>query len=116
MVEDDDLSIITMKRIFRKEFEISTCDSAEGFYEKFFDKNFDVIIMDISLKGELDGLELMKEIRASKLHNSTPLICLTAHSGSDMQHNAMEAGCDIFLTKPVSNTKFKDAVITLVKS
>jgi len=63
LVEDDDLSTKVMGRIFRNDFEIFNCDSANEFYEKHNNTNFDIIIMDVSLNGTKNGLELIKEIK-----------------------------------------------------
>jgi len=48
IVEDDDLTIKLMRRIFRTDFEVSICDSAEEFYEKYSKNIFNIIIVDIS--------------------------------------------------------------------
>ena len=116
IVEDDDLSIKVMRRIFRADFEIFICDSAEEYYEKHSNNNFDIIIMDISLKGTRNGFDLIKEIKASPLFTGTPILCLTAHAQTKMRRTAIESGSDLFITKPVSNIVLKEAVEFLLKS
>lgn len=115
VVEDDILSQDVMKRIFKKEFEIDVCDSAEEYYEKFANNVYSIIIMDVSLKGSKHGLELVKEMKMSELNQKTPIICLTAHTQSTMRQNALDAGCDMFMNKPVANSIIKEAVASLVK-
>ena len=114
IVEDDDLSIMVMRRIFRDDFEIFICDSAEEFYEKYINNSFDIIIMDVSLKGTKNGLELTKEIKELSSYAGIPIICFTAHAQANMRKNALESGADLFITKPVSNSILKEAVATLV--
>ena len=116
IVEDDDLTIDLMRRIFRNDFEILICDSIEEFYDKYSNKNVDIIIMDISLKGDKNGLDLIKEIKASLSYTGTPILCLTAHAQPKMRETAIESGADLFITKPVSNKVLKEAVIFLLKS
>jgi len=116
IVEDDDLSIKVMRRIFRADFEIFICDSSEEYYEKHSNNNFDIIIMDISLKGTRNGFDLIKEIKASPLFTGTPILCLTAHAQTKMRRTAIESGSDLFITKPVSNIVLKEAVEFLLKS
>ncbi|MHB9041166.1 MAG: response regulator, partial [Melioribacteraceae bacterium] len=110
VVEDDDLSVKVMKRIFRSEFEIFFCESSEEFYEKFSNNDFDIIIMDISLKGTKNGLELTKEIKKVPKFNNTPILCLTAHAQPKMRQTAIESGSDLFITKPVQNKVLREAV------
>ena len=116
IVEDDDLTIRVMKRIFRDDFEIFICDSAEEFYEKCSNNNFDIIIMDISLKGTKNGLELIKEIKFLPQFIKTPIICFTAHAQRKTKQLAIESGSDLFITKPVSNNVLKETVEFLLKS
>ena len=116
IVEDDDLTIDLMRRIFRNDFEILICDSIEEFYDKYSNKNVDIIIMDISLKGTKTGLELIKEIKKVPSYTGTPILCLTAHAQTRIRLKAIESGSDYFITKPVSNKDLRDAVEFLLKS
>ena len=116
IVEDDDLSIKVMRRIFRADFEIFICDSSEEYYEKHSNNNFDIIIMDISLKGTKNGFALIKEIKEVPSFTGTPILCLTAHAQTKMRQTAIESGSDLFITKPVSNKVLKEAVEFLLKS
>lgn len=116
VVEDDDLSIKVMRRIFQPDFEMIICESAEEFYEKYSNNNLDIIIMDISLKSNKSGLDLIKEIKHMPRFVKTPIICLTAHAQVKMRQTAIESGSDLFITKPVTNKALKDAVASLLKS
>ena len=115
VVEDDDLSQKVMRRIFDKDFEVYLCESADEFYDKYSDSNYDIIIMDISLKGNKHGLDLIKEIKQVPMHAQTPIICLTAHAQMKTRKTAIECGSDLFLTKPVTNKVLKDAVAFLLR-
>jgi DNA-binding response OmpR family regulator len=116
LIEDDNLSVNVMRRIFKDEFEMSVCDSSEEYYEKYSNNNFDIIIMDISLKGSKNGLELIKEIKEDLSYNGAPVLCLTAHAQTKMRITALESGSDLFMTKPVNTKTLKEAVEFILKS
>ena len=116
IVDDDNLTIKLIRRIFRNDFEILFCDSVEEYYEKYSNSNFDVIIMDISLKGNMNGLDLIKEIKTSPSYTGTPILCLTAHAQTKVRETALESGADLFITKPVSIKVLREAVEFLLKS
>lgn len=116
LLEDDNLSIKLMKRIFRDDFEIFSCISAEEYYEKYRGNDFDIIIMDISLKGSKNGLELIKEIKEDPSYNCAPVLCLTAHAQTKVRLTALESGSDLFITKPVNTKMLKEAVEFILKS
>jgi len=116
VVEDDLLSQKVMRRIFKNDFEIDMCESVEEYYEKYSKTNYDIIIMDVALKGTKNGLELIKEIKAVPSYTGTPILCLTAHAQIKMRQTAMESGTDLFITKPVATKVLKEAVAFLIKS
>ena len=115
IIEDDYLSQKVMKLIFQNDYEMDYCESAKEYYEKFANTEYGIIIMDISIKGDKNGLELIKEIKAAPGYSGTPILCLTAHAQSYMLQTAIESGSDLCITKPVNNNILKDAVRSLIK-
>ena len=102
LIVEDDIENQKFLNIFlRKIFEIEICDSAESFYGKLREKKFDIILMDISLRGTKDGLQLTREIRSDTRYSNIPIVILTAHAYQKDKDNAYNAGVDIFITKPV---------------
>lgn len=116
IAEDDDLSQNLMKRVFRTDLDVSICDSSKEYYEKYSHRIFDIIIMDVSIKGTKNGLELTKEIKSVPSYSGTPIICLTAHAQTTMRKTAIESGTDYFITKPITNKILKETVRLLLKS
>lgn len=115
IVEDDKLTLESLNRIFSKEMEVSMCPSVEVFYNKYYGDMFDLIIMDISLRGRMDGLVLTKELRKTKEYSGIPILCLSAHARNSDRESAMAAGVNMFLTKPVSNKILVESVKSLLK-
>lgn len=65
----------------------------------------DLILMDIGLPG-MDGLALTRMIRADERLREIPVIALTAFAmkGDDM--NAIAAGCNGYIAKPIDTRSF----------
>jgi len=116
VVEDDYLSQETLKRIFRDKFEIDICESVEIFHEKFSNIKYDIIILDISLRGKLTGLDLTKGLKSSEFHSNIPILCLTAHSFRNDKKNALDAGVDLFVVKPVEVNQLRSYVSELIEN
>ncbi|MHB8931503.1 MAG: response regulator [Melioribacteraceae bacterium] len=111
LIVEDDLENQKFLKIFlRKTFEIDICDSAESFYKKLREIDFDVILMDISLKGSKDGLQLTKELRSDPKLCNIPIVILSAHAYQKDKDNAYKAGVDIFITKPVQGNILIDSL------
>jgi CheY-like chemotaxis protein len=60
-----------------------------------------LILLDVRL-GDGNGLELVKRLRSDGTHADLPILVLSADAMPDDVNRAREAGCDDFLSKPVS--------------
>src|SRR5690349_16973923 len=61
----------------------------------------DLILMDLSLGGQFDGLEATKRLRADPSFDDTPIVALTAHAMQGDRERSLAAGCDDHWTKPI---------------
>lgn len=115
IVEDDYENQKFLQLFLKKEFIAFVCDSEQTFYQYLNSYQIDIILMDISLRGQKDGLQLTQEIKSSERFKSIPVVCLTAHAFQQDKENALNAGVDVFLTKPVSNSYLMETLLNMVK-
>jgi CheY-like chemotaxis protein len=64
----------------------------------------DLVLMDIGLKGEIDGIEAAKKIR-DRLH--IPVIFLTGFADEDTMAKAKEASPSGFVIKPINEEELR---------
>ncbi len=103
IVEDDSENQKVLRALLKRNFDIDICDSETTFYECLSAKEYDIILMDISLRGDKDGLELTTEVRQNPQYSKLPIVALTAHAFQKDKDNAYKSGVDFFLTKPVQS-------------
>jgi signal transduction histidine kinase/CheY-like chemotaxis protein len=60
----------------------------------------EIVLIDVGLPG-FDGFEVARRIRAAAWGKSMRLVALTGYGQADDRRQALEAGCDLHLTKPV---------------
>lgn len=60
----------------------------------------DIILMDIGLPV-MDGIAATRQLRARPEMRDTLIVALTAHHETEYRANALSAGCDAYLTKPI---------------
>ena len=109
-VEDDITSQELVEMILRKFHEIKYVISGEEALELMKTYQFDLILMDISLKGGINGLQLTKILRNNPLYNKIPIIAVTAHAFENDRIASMEAGCNDYISKPVR----KNDLLTII--
>lgn len=73
-----------------------------------------LILMDLSLPV-IDGLAATRLIRKLPHCESTPIIAVSAHDTSDFQSEAIEAGCNSYVTKPIDFNDLEDLIAKLLR-
>src|SRR5256886_959931 len=61
-----------------------------------------LVILDVGLPGEVDGLELCRRLRAASGRAGLPVLMLTARDGEVDRVLGLELGADDYVTKPFS--------------
>ncbi|MBD1863197.1 MULTISPECIES: response regulator [Trichocoleus] len=90
--------------------------SARAVLELLLEFQPDVLVSDIGLP-EMDGYALLREVQAltSQLGRSLPAIALTAYAGEVNQQQAIAAGFEIHLAKPIDPLELITAIANLSK-
>jgi CheY-like chemotaxis protein len=76
-------------------------------------QKYDLLFMDIRMPG-IDGLKVTDYIRNELGIDSTqmPVVCITAASEKDMRSKYAESGMDQFLSKPFTEAKLSEVIIS----
>jgi PAS domain S-box-containing protein len=110
IVEDDVINQTTIKRFLGDKYSTIITDSSDEALEILKTLKVDIILMDISIRGHKNGLELTKELKSSKEYSHIPVIAVTAHAFEQDKQNALRVGCDNFLAKPFSKESLLDMI------
>ena len=73
-----------------------------------------LILMDLSLPV-IDGLAATRLIRKLPKLKSTPIIAVSAHDTSDFQSEAIKAGCNSYVSKPIDFGELETLIGHLLK-
>lgn len=106
IVDDDEMVLMALNELLKPEgYEIHTVPSGRIALEKLAkDDEYDLLMLDI-IMPEMDGFELCKAIRKMETYNETPIVFLTAKSRDEDRALGIEAGANLFLSKPISPDK-----------
>jgi len=95
--------------------EITHFSTAEEAFHSFADTEYDLVITDIMLKGTMDGLSLVRMIRAQNSHNAkTPILAMTGHDDSQLRIDLFHAGINDYVTKPPIEEELATRVNNLI--
>jgi len=72
-----------------------------------------LILMDLSLPV-IDGLAATRLIRKIPACERTPIIAVSAHDTSDFQSEAIRAGCNCYITKPINFNELEAMIAQLL--
>jgi PAS domain S-box-containing protein len=76
--------------------------------------NYDLVISDVMMPG-LDGVGLLRALRADPALCELPVILLSAQAGEEAQASGLQAGADDYLTKPFSGRDLLARVASTLK-
>lgn len=117
VIEDDDITQMLIQRIMEREFDykiVSFKNGLEGLEYAKHNKT-KLIILDLMLPG-MNGYEILKELRNSKVHDRTKVIIMSAKSRSEDIERGFELTADEYITKPFQKKEFVVRVRKLLKA
>jgi len=104
LITDDEIeNQKLLQLVLRNSFEVDICDSEKCFYNRLSQKEYDAVLIDVTLKGEKNGFDIIKDLRKKSQYKNLPVVCLSANVFGEDRIKAREAGIDVYLTKPVDN-------------
>ena len=99
VAEDNDSNFILMTYILKRDYEFQRAVNGREAVDMALAGGFDMVLMDIKMPV-MDGLEATKLIKEKM--PDLPVVALTANAFDSDRQQAIDAGCDAFLSKPVS--------------
>ncbi|HEY7752106.1 MAG TPA: response regulator [Ignavibacteriaceae bacterium] len=102
IVEDEIENQKFLQLILKEEFETTICSSDKEFMQKIAVMDCDVVLMDVNLKSNENGFELIRRMRKNPRYKKVPVVCLSAYDYVSEEIRSGLVKIDVFLSKPVS--------------
>jgi two-component system cell cycle response regulator DivK len=101
VVEDFEDNRFMMRRLLEMSgYRVVEAVNGEQAVETAVSQRPDLILMDLSLP-KLDGLAATRRIRQHDELARTPIVAVSAHDTTDFHADALAAGCNEYVTKPI---------------
>ena len=103
-IEDNPDNMLLVKRVlqWRGYYVLEAKSGMEGL-SIAEDREVDLILLDINLP-DIDGYEVARKLRANSKQELAyvPIIAITANALKGDAEKALEAGCDVYMSKPIN--------------
>ena len=114
LVEDTEDNRFMMRRLLEMSgFQVVEAMNGEEAVRLARAESPQLILMDLSLPV-IDGLAATRLIRKVPALEATPIIAVSAHDTSDFQAEAVEAGCNSYVTKPIDFNELEQLIHQLL--
>ena len=101
LIVDDSESVRMIARVALREqgYEVVEAGNGVEALKQLDAERVNLVISDVNMP-EMDGITLLKQIKASAKHKFMPIIMLTTEAGQDKKDEGRAAGAKAWITKP----------------
>ncbi len=116
VVDDNEANLLMIAEYLRaRGYDVAMIHSGQEALDRIGSVNPAVILMDIQMP-DLDGLEVIHQLRANAAYATTPIIALTALAMPGDRERCLAAGASAYLAKPVSLRKLAELITQVVRA
>ena len=111
LVEDTEDNRFMMRRLLEMSgYHVVEATNGEEAVKLAAAESPGLILMDLSLPV-IDGLAATRLIRKLPNAANTPIIAVSAHDTSDFLAEALQAGCNSYITKPIDFNELEQLIV-----
>lgn len=110
LVEDTEDNRQMMRKLLEMSgYHVAEATNGEEAVSAAFQTRPQVILMDLSLPL-IDGLAATRRIRTLPALSTVPIIAVSAHDTADFHAEALAAGCNAYITKPINYPELEEII------
>lgn len=114
VIEDDENNMELITFILESNgYKFIKAETGQKGFELAVEILPDFIILDIQLP-DMNGIDVLKKIRASKADGTIPIIAMTSFAMSGDKEKLLAAGCNGYIEKPIDPEKVMDQIHSIL--
>jgi DNA-binding response OmpR family regulator len=116
LIVDDEEAITTLLRLVlsRAGYEVLVCNDVVSAIRIVNQHAPTLVTLDLRFAG-VHGLELCRYIRRDAAHPNTPIVVISAMTNAESIKQAIDAGVDVFIGKPINQGELQLVISTLIE-
>lgn len=112
IVEDDPTDMKLLSAVLKSgDHRVLEKGSAEQAFEEIKVRHPEVILLDLKLPG-MDGLTLARLLKQNPATRHIPIVAITAAREKFGKEEALAAGCDAYIVKPVDTRNLSEQIVS----
>lgn len=116
IVDDDHVQLRVLESFLSQlGYEVTAVDNGEMAVQEALQHRPDLIVLDIEMPNK-DGFEVLDDLRRFKRTQQTPVIILSAETGTTNREGARRRGATDFLAKPFDRLQLMQRVQAILKA
>lgn len=114
-VENDRATLLILKRLISKDYDFYSAENAHDALELINSQKFDVILLDINLGGEVNGIDIFHSIRKSTFNKAALVFAVTTRTFGAEDSRILDEGFDGYFPKPFDIDSIKKSIDFFLK-
>jgi two-component system cell cycle response regulator len=94
--------------------KVNAAEAAEVALSAIKQEKPDIILLDLALP-DIDGLTLVRKLKADPEARAIPVVAVTAYLDRFKKKDALAAGCEAYLVKPIDTRKLPRLISDVAK-
>jgi CheY-like chemotaxis protein len=115
IVDNDSTTLLLVSALLTDLYDIDTAKNSNEAINLAKQNQYNLILMDINLGKDDDGLTVARNIKDIKGFKDVPVIALTAYAMIGDKEKFIEAGCAGYISKPFEKEKLLDTIKSFLK-
>ncbi len=115
IIDDDREYISQLAEVLQEEgYLVGFTANGQMAFNMLDSTTYDLIILDINMP-RMNGMEILKELKATKSTRLTPVLMSTGDSSTESVKRAIKLGADDYIVKPLDVELLLDKIYVLIK-
>lgn len=116
LVEDNEINMEVITCYIEDFCEVDEVNNGTDAIKKATKNQYDIILMDINLGSDMDGVQATKEIRKIAGYENTPVVALTGYALSGDKERLLSEGLTHYLAKPFEKEELKKLLKGIIEA
>lgn len=118
VVDDDRFNLMVAQgylEVYFKDYTVFLCQDPKLVMDILEKDNIDILLLDIVMP-EIDGIDILKQIRSKEVYHDLQVIMLTSLNDSESFKTCFEIGASDYVRKPIDITEFQARLKAVAKN